>query len=214
MTQRIAVFGGTGYAGSSIAREAVTRGHEVVSFTRSQPSEPLESVDYRVGSLADAATVSAAAEEFDTVVVATHGRDVAGHPLADLVPGIASALAGRSRLAVVGGAGSLFAYEGGPRVLDTPDFPDAYKPEATAHAQVLDALRADDSELDWFYVSPPALFGAAVPGNTTGSYRTNGDVLVADADGNSEISGADFALAVLDEIETPTHRNRRFSVGH
>ncbi|HLT68264.1 MAG TPA: NAD-dependent epimerase, partial [Microbacterium sp.] len=92
--------------------------------------------------------------------------------------------------------------------------PDAFKTEAAEMAAVLDDLRASDASLDWFYVSPAAGFGAFAPGEKTGTFRVGGDVLLADADGNSFISGADFATAVVDEIEQPAHRRTRFSVAY
>lgn len=98
--------------------------------------------------------------------------------------------------------------------MDTPQFHDDWKPEALAHAKVLDALRDAPAELDWFYVSPAALFGSFAPGEATGSYRTGGDVLVTKDDGSSEISGADYALAFVDEIEQRNHVRERFTTGH
>ena len=70
----------------------------------------------------------------------------------------------------------------------------------------LEMLKDSPETLDWFYVSPAASFGAWIPQHVTGTYRTSGDVLLKDDDGNSEISGADLALAVLDEIEEPRHQ--------
>lgn len=210
----IAVFGGTGYAGGHIAREAERRGHHVVGYARHEPTEPVDGVEYRIGSLSDTAAVAAAADAADVVVIATHGLDVDGTPLADRLPAIIAAVNGTARLGVVGGAGSSLVAEDGPRLLDTPDFHDEWKPEALSHTRVLDVLRADDGGLDWFYVSPAALFGAFAPGEATGEYRTGGDLLVTKDDGSSEISGADFALAFLDEIEQPKHSRQRFTVGH
>ncbi|HWU31953.1 MAG TPA: NAD-dependent epimerase, partial [Marmoricola sp.] len=116
--------------------------------------------------------------------------------------------------AFVGGAGSSLASEGGPRLIDGSDFPDEYKPEAAAHGEILDRLREEPEGLDWFYVSPAAVFGAWAAGDATGAYRTGGDVLVTKEDGSSEISGADFALAFVDEIASPKHSRQRFTVGH
>ena len=104
--------------------------------------------------------------------------------------------------------------EGGPRLVDTPEFPEAHKNEALSHADVLEALRETGDRVDWFYVSPAAGFGSYAPGEATGSYRVGGDVLVTDADGKSFISGADFALAFVDEIEQGRHRRERFTVAY
>ncbi|GAB36705.1 hypothetical protein GOOTI_235_00050 [Gordonia otitidis NBRC 100426] len=215
-TQNIVIFGGTGYAGGHIAAQAVKRGHHVTSYSRSgAPAEPVDGVTYETGSLADSATVEQAARDADVIVVAVHGADVDGKPLVELVPEITrAAIAHNARLGVVGGAGSALVSDGGPRLVDTPDFHDDWKPEALSHAKVLEALRTSPDELDWFYVSPAALFGSFAPGEATGSYRTGGDLLVTKEDGSSEISGADFALAFVDEIDEPKHRRQRFTTGH
>lgn len=212
---RIAIFGGTGYAGGHIAREAVTRGHDVVSWTRNAPAEPLDGVDYRTGSLADAGLVEKATVDADQLVVAVRAEDVDGSPLATYLPHLVETAARHgSRLSFVGGAGSSLVTEGGPRLLDTPEFHEEWKPEALAHAEVLEGLRHAPAELDWFYVSPAALFGSFAPGETTRSYRTGGEVLVTRPDGSSEISGTDLALAYVDEIEQHAHPRQRFTVGH
>jgi hypothetical protein len=89
-----------------------------------------------------------------------------------------------------------------------------FKLEAESHAQVLEALRTSDSPADWFYVSPAAGFGGYAPGERTGCFRIGGDVLLADAEGNSFVSGEDFAIAFVDEIDTPVHHRERFSVAY
>lgn len=208
----IAIWGGTGYAGSAIAREALARGFAVTAFARNAPSTPIDGVVYRQASLADVAAVEEAADH-DVVVVAVHatGEPSLDEVLDSLVK--ASRTAG-SRLSFVGGAASSFVDDAGTRLLDSPDFPAEYKAEASAHAEVLDRLGEEPEGLDWFYVSPAAVFGAWAAGEATGSYRIGGDRLVVKDDGTSEISGADFALAFVDEIAQPRHPRRRFTVGH
>ena len=126
----------------------------------------------------------------------------------------AEAAAAGVRLGVVGGAGSLQQSEGGPLVMDGPDFAEAVKPEASEMGGVLEDLRAAPEGLDWFLVSPAAVFGAWAPGEYRGAYRVGGDVLLTDENGESTISGADFGVAVVDEIETPKHRRTRFTVAY
>ena len=79
---------------------------------------------------------------------------------------------------------------------------------------VLEDLRSSNAELDWFYVSPAGGFGAWAPGTATRNYRLGGDQLLVDANGKSELSGADLGDAVLTEIETPEHRRARFTVAY
>ncbi|WP_042404557.1 NAD(P)-dependent oxidoreductase [Streptacidiphilus carbonis] len=215
----ITVFGATGYAGGHITDEALRRGHEVIAVNRTGSAEARPGVTPVAGSVDDAALVADLAAKSDVLVVAVHGS-VDGEPfLLPLVPSLLTAAgAGGARLGVVGGAGSLSVAEGGPRLIDTPGFPDAYKPEAAAHGLVLDALRSADAnahaDADWFYVSPAAEFGAWVPGEHTGTFRLGDDVLLSDAEGRSFISGADYAVAFVDEIDKPAHRKARFTVAY
>ncbi|MCQ4125045.1 NAD(P)H-binding protein [Rhodococcus erythropolis] len=210
---KIAVFGGKGFAGSAIAKEAASRGHEVTVVARSAQSGTDTNVVQ--GSVHDNTIVEQITADNDVVVVAIPAREIDGKRLLDAVTPLADAAARNgARIAVVGGAGSLLVAEGGPRVVDTPDFPDAYKGEALAHADVLDALRATDSNVDWFYVSPAAAFGAHAGVAPKGSFQLGGDILLTDAEGNSAIAGEDYAHAFVDEIETPAHRRQRFTVAH
>jgi len=98
--------------------------------------------------------------------------------------------------------------------MDTDDFPAEFKAEATELAGVLDDLRASDAVLDWFFVSPAGGFEAWVPGEATSVYRIGDDVLLVDDDGQSMISGADFADAFVAEIEHPAHGRARFTVAY
>ncbi|RJQ88487.1 NAD(P)-dependent oxidoreductase [Amycolatopsis panacis] len=212
---KLVVLGATGYAGGLITEEALRRGHSVVGVARKAEGLP-ESVDARSGSIHDATFVAEVTKGADVLVVATHGAaDEQGQGLLDALPSLVKAArAANARLSFVGGAGSLRVSENGPRLIDTPDFPAEYKGEAGSHAEVLEALRALPEGVDWFYVSPAAEFGAWIPGERTGKFRVGGDVLLTAADGHSRISGADFAIAYLDEIEQPKHPRARFSVAY
>lgn len=211
---RIAVIGGTGYAGSHIVAEAVRRGHTVVSVARSVPSERVDGATYVEGTVLDVPGLVAELDGVDVVVSAVAPR---GDMLGKLRPAIAqltSVLPESVRLGVVGGAGGSLVADGGPRLIDTDGFTDDYKPEASEAIGILEDLRADASDRDWFYVHPAGGFGAWAPGERTGNYRDGGHVLVVDDNGDSFISGADFAVAVLDEIENPRHSRDNFTVGY
>ena len=117
------------------------------------------------------------------------------------------------RLGVIGGAGGSRVSPDGPRLVHTPEFAEEYKPEALEALAILEDLEAG-AERDWFYVHPAGGFGPWNPGERTGSYRDGGPVLVVDPDGESMISGADLAVAVVDEIEQPRHAREAFSVGY
>ncbi|WIV60972.1 NAD(P)-dependent oxidoreductase [Amycolatopsis nalaikhensis] len=211
---KLVVFGATGYAGGKIAAEALRRGHEVVGVARHPGSVP-EGADAVQGSLHDEEFVAQVAKDADVIVVATPARAIDGKKLIDAVPALARiARENGVRLSFVGGASSLLVAEGGPRLFDTPEFPAEYKDEAGSHAAVLDLLREQPADLDWFYVSPAAEFGAWVPGERTGEFRLGGDILLTDENGKSFIGGDDYAIAYVDEIEQPKHRRARFTVAY
>lgn len=211
---RIAVIGGTGYAGSHIVAEGVQRGHTVVSVGRTIPSERVEGATYIEGTLLDVPSLVTQLEGVEVVVSTVPGR---GDMLGKVRPSVAdlvAALDADVRVGVIGGAGGSLVAEGGPRLIDTEGFADEYKPEALEAVGILEDLQAGDPARDWFYVHPAGGFGVWAPGERTGSYRDGGDVLVVDADGESFISGPDLAVAVIDEIESPKHSRERFTVGY
>ena len=214
---RITVLGGTGYAGAAIVAEAAKRGHQVTAVSRTGPEAPVEGVEYVTGSVLDAALLDAVVPGRDVVISALSPRgDMAGQ-----VEGVLRDLAERidgtpTRLAHVGGASSLLVEAGGPRLWDvTKDHvPDEVRPEVETGLQILDDFRGSPETLDWFYVSPPEKFGSWVPAPVKGEYRLGGDVLLRDEAGESTISAADLAVAIVDEIERPAHHRRRFTAAH
>ena len=198
---KIVVFGVTGHIGQRIAREALERGHEVVGVVR-DPARS-QSPDPRVrlvqGDATDAASVAAAVRGADAVVSSVSprpGTTGTAPSLSDAARGLIAGLrqAGVKRLVVVGGAGSLEVAPG-VALMDAPGFPDAYRAEAEG--------------LDWTFLSPAIVIQA---GERTGKYRTTGDQLLTDEQGNSTISYEDYAVALLDELEKPQHVGRRFGV--
>ncbi|MBO1902229.1 NAD(P)H-binding protein [Leucobacter weissii] len=201
----IVVIGGTGYAGSSIVREAVRRGHEVVAVSRNAPADPVEGVRYEQGAAADSLPLIAGA---DVVVGALSPRAGSEGTLVESYRSIARAAADTgARLFVIGGFGSLRPAPGAPRFADGGEFPEEYAAEAKELAAVLDALEATPERVDWVFVSPAGVYGAYTPqGEPRGAYRTSTDgTALFDAEGDSAIEGADFALAVVDAIERGEH---------
>ncbi|GAB2834891.1 NAD(P)-dependent oxidoreductase [Microbacterium insulae] len=211
---RIAVIGGTGYAGSNIVAEAVSRGHTVVSVARSVASDRVEGATYVEGTLLDVPSLVAELEGVEVVVVAVPARgDMAGQVRSNVAELVAE-LPAEVRVGVIGGAGGSLVAPGGERVVDQPSFTEEYKPEALEAIGILEDLQQGPASRDWFYVHPAGGFGAWNPGERTGHYRDGGDVLVTDEDRESFISGADLAVAVVDEIEEPKHSRERFTVGY
>lgn len=212
---RINILGGNGYAGGAIVREALGRGHEVVVFGRNPPPEDLEGVASVTGSALQRADLERAIAGADVVVVSLAPTGDIEEHFEQVNSEIAQLTASAgARLGVVGGSGSLLVAEGGPKVYEAPDFPERFAAFARVSDLVLENLRDSDPELDWFVLSPPRMFGHYVPGIRTGRFRLGGDVMVTDAEGTSQISGADYAIAFVDEIERPTHRRERFTVAY
>lgn len=202
----IAILGITGNAGSRIAAELLARGHQVTGIAR-DPSKatPRPGLRLVAADATQTATLAPLLRGHDVVVSAT--RFVDGIDAPALVA--AARQAGVPRIAVVGGAGSLEVAPG-VALIDTPQFPQAYKAEAGAGRMFLQVLRAVQ-DLDWTFLSPSAMFA---PGERTGTFRLGGDQLLVDAQGESHISMEDFAVALADEIEQPRHPRQRFTVGY
>ncbi|MBB2975027.1 hypothetical protein FHX49_000568 [Microbacterium endophyticum] len=210
---RIAVIGGTGYAGRHIVSEAVDRGHTVVSVARNIAAERVAGATYVEGTLLDVPSLIAELEGVEVVVVSVPARGELVGVLNTVVAELEAHLPADVRFGVVGGAGGSLVAVGGARLVDT-DFPEDFKPEALEAIEVLEHLQELESARDWFFVHPAAGFGSFNPGERTGRYRDGGDVLVVDETGNSFISGEDLAVAVVDEIESPKHSRERFTVGY
>ena len=182
---RITVFGGTGYAGGHIVREAASRGHEVTAVSRSMSAEQVEGVNYVAADVQDATSLAGLIEGADVVVGALAPRGPLEGKLEGLVANIAEAArAAGARFGIVGGAGSLLVAPEGPAFVDTPDFSDDYKPEARTMVTILGELRASDESLDWFMVSPAGDFGPVeqfddrwvgrIQGSEVGRHRRRG----------------------------------------
>lgn len=210
----IALIGATGFIGSALLKEALARGHRVTALV-TQP--------HKLAPAANLDPVKADVNATDALAVQLKGHDAvmsafSGHAQADTeayyLRGMRSIIAatqraGVSRLLVVGGAGSLEVAPG-VQLLDTPEFPAAYKATAEGARQALHLLRGED-RLDWTMLSPSALIA---PGERTGRYRLGRDQLIRNAAGESRVSVEDFAVAFLDELEKPAHPRQRFTVGY
>lgn len=201
---KVAVIGATGQAGREITTELVRRGHKVTAIAR-HPDTALNHplVDRAAGDVADPAALERLIAGHDAVVSAV--RFVDSDP-AVLVSAVQAARV--RRYLVVGGAASLEVAPG-RRLIDEPGFPKEYEAEARAGSAFLDYLRGV-GDLDWTFLSPAALL---FEGPRLGTFRLGTDSLVANKDGSS-ISFADYAIAMVDEIERPQHVRQRFAVGY
>ncbi|MEC1524610.1 NAD(P)-dependent oxidoreductase [Neobacillus niacini] len=206
---KIGIVGASGKAGSLILKEAVSRGHNVTAIVRNSSK-----LQYKNTAVIEKDVFDLTADDltaFDVVVNAfgaplgeEQAHVDAGHALIEALKGT------KTRLVVVGGAGSLFVDENKTvRLIDTPEFPDFVKPTANGQGRNLEELQ-DVTDLTWTFVSPSAVFDAE--GKRTGSYNSGKDHLLVNSKGESYISYADFAIAVIDEVENPKHLNERFTV--
>ena len=202
---KIAIIGATGRAGSQLLEEALRRGHSVTAIARdtSKIGQRTGVVSQNVDAL-DSAALQAAVAGHDLVISAAHFATL---PASAVIGPVKKA--GVKRLLVVGGAGSLLLPDG-TRVIDSPGFPAEYKAEAGAGAEFLENLR-QERDLDWTFLSPSAEF---VEGQRTGKFRIGKDDLLVSSEGRSWITFADFAIAMLDEVEAPKHIRQRFTVGY
>ncbi len=213
---KIVVIGGTGFAGSHIVQEAARRGHSVVSVSRSLPTTPLDNVRYVQGSATSEQVRRQALEGAEVIVGAVSPRaDMAGK-VAPLYAELADEAATRgARLVIIGGFSSLRPAAGQPRFVESGDVPAEYLAEALEIAGIFDSLKANaPKELSWVFISPAAVFGAYATVPDFGTYRLGTDVALFDEAGESKISGADFALGVMDEIEHGIHTDENISLVH
>jgi putative NADH-flavin reductase len=216
---RVLLFGVTGFTGGNLARELIGRGHEVLGVARSITDAQIpDGVIAVAANLFDEDAVAALAEDVQVIAVAIAPLTDDG-PLSDAVPGLlAVAEQHGARLGMVGGASSLLRTPDGPRIFDD-GFPEEWKPGAQVMIDTLEALRASgttasEQPVDWFVLSPAENYGSYIPGERTDTYRTGTEVVVADEDGRSFIGGEDYAMAFVDELETPTHHRMRFTVAY
>jgi hypothetical protein len=204
---KILVIGATGMIGRRVAAEAASRGHEVTRATRSGAGGT------GTADAGDAQAVAALAAGCDAAVLSVPPPREDPQPSAALLAagrGVLGGLrqAGVSRLVVVGGAGSLEVAPG-VRLIDTPQYPAAYRGTGLAQAALLDLLRTQAQDLDWTYMSPPI---EIAPGERTGAYRLGSDQLLTDASGKSAISAEDYAVALVDELEQGRAVGQRITV--
>lgn len=205
----IAVIGASGKAGNLILKEAGNRGHNITAIVRDVSKVQDKNVAVIEKNVFD--LTSDDLKAFDVVINAfgaplgeEQAHVDAGHALIEALKRTST------RLMVVGGAGSLFVDENKTvRVIDTPEFPDMFKPTAQGQARNLQELQ-ETSDITWTFISPSAIFNPE--GKRTGSYQSGKDHLLVNSKNESYISYADFSIAVVDEVENPKHLNERFTV--
>lgn len=202
---RIALIGATGNIGARVLDEALARGHSVTALSR-DPTRiaARKGMTARKGNIAEAATLAATLAGHDAVVVSVKWND---NDVANAIDAVRRS--GVRRVLFVVGAGSLIRSDGRTHfehMAEKGVQPPTSKPAALA----LEAVRKVE-DLDWTAISPAA---SIQPGDRTGKFRLGLDHLIEDAAGESRISREDFAIAIVDEIETPRHIKRRFTAAY
>ncbi|MDK7753146.1 NAD(P)-dependent oxidoreductase [Staphylococcus ureilyticus] len=206
---RIGIIGATGKVGNLVLEEAIDRGHDVTAIVRNASKLSNSNINVLEKEIYD---ITAEDLKDLDVVVNAFGAPL-GEEEAHVTAGRAliEALKGTdTRAIIVGGAGSLYVDKAQTtKLIDTPEFPEIFVPTAKGQGRNLQDLEATQG-ITWTFLSPSADFNAE--GVRTGSYQSGKDNLLVNSNGNSYISYADFAIAILDEIENPQHINERFTV--
>ncbi|WAT18081.1 NAD(P)H-binding protein [Aurantiacibacter sp. MUD11] len=203
---QVAVLGASGKGGSEITKELAARGHTVVGISRHPDAIPdLPGVQRKAGDASKPDELARLIKGVDAVISAVH-FDI---PSATLLGAVKQA--GVNRLLVMGGAASLKGADG-VMLYDSPHFPEEIKPIVKPAITFLDELR-EEQEVDWTFFSPAmVIFEGERKG--PGSFELGGDELVTDGDGNSKISYADYAIAMVDELEQHNHSRQRFTAAY
>jgi putative NADH-flavin reductase len=210
----IALIGASGFIGSALLKEALSRQHSVTALVaHPEKIAAAPGLTAKAADVHNLAALTAQLKGFDAVVSAFSGHansDTLGYYVDGIKNVITAAKEARvPRLLVVGGAGSLEVAPG-LQVIDTPEFPAAYKATAEGARQALNLLR-QEATLNWTMLSPSAMIA---PGQRSGKFRLGTDQLLVDADGKSHISVEDYAVAFIDELEQAAHVRSRFTVGY
>ena len=204
---KVAIIGANGKSGSNLVQEALKQGYDVTAIVRNK--------EYKNGDVKvvykDVFELSKAdLEGFDAVISAFAAWTPETFPLHKKVAKhLADALSGtKTRLLVIGGAGTLLVDDKGTMAMDTPGFPPEYMGVAKATAESFFELK-DRSDVLWTYVSPAGEYDAN--GARTGKYVLGGDNLILNSKNESYISYADLALAVIDELKNRNFVQKRFT---
>lgn len=201
---KVAVLGASGRAGSEITKELAARGHEVIAIARKPEAIAVAAgITVKQGDAADPQALAELIRGTDAVISALHFDIKAATLLAALKA------AGVPRLLVTGGAASLEVAPG-KRLWDVMELPEEWKPAILGGITFLEDLRSE-SEIDWTFFSPAAFIEV---GPRTGTFRLGTDQLVTDDKGESRISFADYAIAMVDELEQHRHPRARFTAAY
>lgn len=215
---KIALLGATGFVGTALLAEALTRGHHVTALVRDPAALPAPTPLLTVvqGDVNQPAPLAQQLAGHDLVLSAynpgwTHPDLYNAFLAGSRAIEQATAQAGVPRLLVIGGAGSLFV--DGHQLVDGPQFPADYKAGASAARDYLNELK-QNTQLDWTFFSPAIEMHPGIAMGRTGQYRLGTENPVFNADGRSCLSVQDLAVAVLDEVEKHQFSRQRFTAAY
>lgn len=211
---KIAIIGAAGWIGNEVLQEAKSRGHEIIALVRDPAKINDDQVQVRKFDITDShLSLADAVQDADVIVSTVSGRHNNDHSI--FSKGAKRLLAelpstNVNRLVWVGGAGSL-EIAPGVTLISSEHFPEEYKAEAQGMGEALTVFKTSYSSVNWTFISPAAIL---FPGEKTGNYRTGKDQLLVDSAGDSKISGSDYAVALVDEIENAQHPQQRICVAY
>lgn len=211
---KVALIGASGFAGSAILTEGVSRGYEITAIARNTDKIAKEAgVTAIAADINNVDALAAALTDHDVVINSFNAGWTNPNLYNDFIKGCeniqeAVKKAGIKRYFTIGGAGSLFI--DGKQLVDSPEFPKEYYPGASAARDYLTALR-NEQELDWTFLSPAINLH---PGERTGRFRIGTESPVFNDEGKSDISTADLAVAIFDELENNRFVKARFTLGY
>ena len=213
----VLLIGATGFVGSAVLNELVSRGHKVTAVARNvEKVEKSELVDVVKEDVANVDAIAKLAEGKDAIISAYNpgwtNSDIATL-ISENYPKILSAAkkSGVERLLIVGGAGTLFCAPG-LRVVDSGAIPEEIMGGVRPLGDLYLNTLMNENDIDWVFFSPAGVFDQQ--GKKTGNYRLGKDDLIVDAEGNSHISVQDYADAMVNELEKPAHHKERFTIGY
>nr|WP_199157879.1 NAD(P)H-binding protein [Pedobacter sp. ASV2] len=215
---KVALIGASGFVGAAILKELLNRGNEVIAIARDVDKIEAESdklIKKQVDVL-DTAKLAEAVKGSDAVVSAFNAGWTNPNLYADTVAG-AEAIqkgvkaAGVKRYIFIGGAGTLQI--DGKQIVDGPDFPEAYKPGATAVRDYFNTLK-NEKELDWLFFSPAIEMHQGITVGRTGKYRLGKTSPVFNEEGRSILSVEDLAIVIVDELENNAHHQEQFTAAY
>lgn len=214
--KKVALIGASGFVGSAILSELVKRGYNVEALVRNpEKVATVPGVTVKKVDVSDTKALAADLKGYDTVISA-YNPGWTNPAIGELtIPNNTSILhaakeAGVNRILFVGGAGTLFI-KPGVTVIDAGLIPDSIYPGVKAFGDFYLNTLKKEKEIDWVFFSPA---GSLDPGEAKGGYRLGKDDLVVDANGESHINVGDYAVAMVDELETPAHHRERFTIGY